>query len=62
MIDAVLRQRKPLDTVLADHRPMAALGERERAFARNLIATTLQFNEFWLRAAVSDPQSELDPN
>ena len=42
VIDAVLRQRKPLDTVLADHRPMAALGERERAFARNLIATTLR--------------------
>ncbi|MBT6086778.1 MAG: 16S rRNA (cytosine(967)-C(5))-methyltransferase RsmB [Rhodospirillaceae bacterium] len=42
VIDAVLRQRKALDTVLADHRPMAALGDRDRAFARNLIATTLR--------------------
>jgi len=42
VIDAVLRQRKSLDTVLADHREMATLNERERAFARNLIATTLR--------------------
>lgn len=42
LISAVLKRHRPLDEVLEGHSGFAALAPRERAFARNLSATTLR--------------------
>lgn len=42
LIGAVLKRRRPLDEALEGHQGFAALEQRERAFARNLSATTLR--------------------
>ena len=45
ILDSVLRHRQPLDDLLsgkAAHAGLAALDERDRALARNIIATTLR--------------------
>ncbi len=42
LIAAVLKRRRPLDEALEAHAGLAALDGRERAFARNLAATTLR--------------------
>lgn len=42
LISAVLKRRRPLDEALGEHAGLAALDMRERAFARNLTATTLR--------------------
>jgi 16S rRNA (cytosine967-C5)-methyltransferase len=42
VLDAVLRRRRPLDQALADHPGLARLAGRDRALARNLVATTLR--------------------
>mgnify|MGYP002631839103 FL=1 len=42
LISAVLKRHRPLDEVLEGHSGFASLEPRERAFARNLSATTLR--------------------
>ncbi len=42
MLDAVLRQGRPLDEALGGSRSLAALEARDRAFARMLVSTTLR--------------------
>ena len=42
LISSVLKQRRPLDETLEGHSGFASLEPRERAFARNLSATTLR--------------------
>lgn len=42
LLDAVLTHHHPLDVLLAQHSGMAALAPRDRAFARQLAATTLR--------------------
>ncbi|MBI2978228.1 MAG: methyltransferase domain-containing protein, partial [Rhodospirillales bacterium] len=42
VLDAVLAQKRPLDEAIADHPAFAMLAVRDRAFARNLAATTLR--------------------
>ena len=42
LISAVLKRRRPLDETLEAHTGFNALEVRERAFARNLVATTLR--------------------
>lgn len=42
LLGSVLRRRKPLDEALDAHSGMARLARRDRAFARNLITTTLR--------------------
>jgi 16S rRNA (cytosine967-C5)-methyltransferase len=42
LLAAVLRKRRPLDEALAAHPGMAALEGRDRALARQLVATTLR--------------------
>jgi 16S rRNA (cytosine967-C5)-methyltransferase len=42
LLDAVLAHHHPLDALLAQHSGMAALEPRDRAFARQLAATTLR--------------------
>ncbi|MDD9878836.1 MAG: MFS transporter [Magnetovibrio sp.] len=41
-LDGVLRQRRTLDALLGGHPGLAALAPRDRAFARNLVTTTLR--------------------
>lgn len=42
LLDAVLHRRRPLDDAVGTHPDFAALPSRDRAFARNLVATTLR--------------------
>jgi 16S rRNA (cytosine967-C5)-methyltransferase len=42
LLGAVLRDRQPLDEALAEHRGLAGLEARDRAFARLMVATTLR--------------------
>ena len=42
VLDFVLRRKRPLDAALADHPGLPRLAERDRALARNLVATTLR--------------------
>jgi len=42
LLGSVLGRRQPLDEAIAAHRGIAALDVRDRAFARNLVATTLR--------------------
>ncbi len=42
LLGAVLRRGRPLDEALAEHKGLAALEARDRAFARILVATTLR--------------------
>lgn len=42
ILTAVLRRRRPLDETLDGHAGLAALDERDRGFARLLVATTLR--------------------
>lgn len=42
LLDAVLHRRHPLDDAVGQNPDMAALSSRDRAFARNLVATTLR--------------------
>ncbi len=42
VLDAVLTSRRPLDGALAASAPLAALEDRDRAFAHTLVATTLR--------------------
>lgn len=42
IVHEVLDRRRPLDDVLRSDRQLAKLNERDRAFARNLVATTLR--------------------
>jgi len=42
LVDAVLTRKRPLDDAIADHPAFARLDVRDRAFARNLTATTLR--------------------
>jgi len=42
LLGRVLRKQEPLDLALADDRSLAQLSRRDRAFARNLVATTLR--------------------
>jgi 16S rRNA (cytosine967-C5)-methyltransferase len=42
LITAVLKRHRPLDEALEGHSGFSALEPRERAFARNLVATTLR--------------------
>jgi 16S rRNA (cytosine967-C5)-methyltransferase len=42
LLETVLRRRWPLDEALAGHDGLATLAARDRAFARNLVATTLR--------------------
>ena len=42
VLDAVLRRKRPLGAALADHPGLARLTGRDRALARNLVATTLR--------------------
>jgi 16S rRNA (cytosine967-C5)-methyltransferase len=42
LVEAVLDRKRPLDVALEDHPGIAALSDRDRAFARNLVATTLR--------------------
>jgi len=42
VVDAVLARKRPLDEAIADHPAFVALSVRDRAFARNLVATTLR--------------------
>ncbi|MBI1986031.1 MAG: methyltransferase domain-containing protein [Rhodospirillales bacterium] len=42
VLDAVLARKRPLDEAIADHPAFAMLAVRDRAFARNLAATTLR--------------------
>ena len=42
VLDAVLRRKRRLDAVLADHPGLARLDGRDRALARKLVATTLR--------------------
>ena len=42
LLQAVLRRQRPLDQAIAEHRGLAELPVRDRAFARALVATTLR--------------------
>ena len=42
LLDAVLRQRRPLDEALATHDDLAQLSQRDRQFVRALVTTTLR--------------------
>jgi 16S rRNA (cytosine967-C5)-methyltransferase len=42
LLQAVLRRHRPLDQAIAEHRGLAELPVRDRAFARALVATTLR--------------------
>ena len=42
LVEAVLHRKRPLDVAIEDHRGLALLSDRDRAFARNLVATTLR--------------------
>jgi len=42
VLEAVLARKRPLDEAIADHPAFARLAVRDRAFARNLAATTLR--------------------
>ena len=42
LVEAVLDRKRPLDLALEDHPGIGALSDRDRAFARNLVATTLR--------------------
>ena len=42
VLDTVLRRKRPLDAALANHPGLAHLAGRDRALARNLVATTLR--------------------
>ena len=42
LINAVLKRHKPLDAMIETHPSLGNLEPRERAFAQNLVATTLR--------------------
>jgi 16S rRNA (cytosine967-C5)-methyltransferase len=42
LLQSVLRRQRPLDQAIAEHRGLAELPVRDRAFARALVATTLR--------------------
>ncbi len=42
VLDEVLERRTPLDEALLQHKKLASLDSRDRAFARNLVATSLR--------------------
>jgi 16S rRNA (cytosine967-C5)-methyltransferase len=42
LLDAILHRRRPLDDAVANHSDFARLSSRDRAFARNLVATALR--------------------
>lgn len=42
LLDAVLHRRRPLDDAVNDHSGFAVLASRDRAFARNVVATALR--------------------